>query len=457
MRDHKSLLVIMNKIVKFLFYLKIFFLVSHCSFTNKGGVWDGIDDELRAAKLEAQQKEGKLVKIYSSQNPSLKEILPSQNISLTNSYKNLSWEMSSLNLQNFIGNLYLPKINNNFLKKKIGKNKFNIGSNIQSPLLFNGKLIFNDDTGSIFSVNNMGRILWKKNIYKKVYKKIYKNLSLTIYNKNIYVSDNIGFVYSIKADTGEINWIKNHGIPLKSNLIVFDDKIYVANQDNRILCLTAADGSLIWDIRAVSSFIKTENFIALSVSKKKNIIMLSSFGDLLNINAQNGQIYWSLNVAGSSSFSSDFFQSSEIVIAENNIIFSTSSAIFSINLTNGYVNWQRGISTKNTPVIDGNHIFLVSNDGYFLNINRDSGKIIWSTNILKILKKRKQKTSVTGFILGSGKIYSTTLNGFLIVSSATSGKSEYFKKIAKSIETKPIISNSSLYVLTKKSKILGFN
>ena len=42
-----------------------------------------------------------------------------------------------------------------------------------------------------------GKINWKKNIYKKIYKKIYKNLIFSIYQNNIYVADNIGFIYSI--------------------------------------------------------------------------------------------------------------------------------------------------------------------------------------------------------------------------------------------------------------------
>ena len=33
--------------------------------------------------------------------------------------------------------------------------------------------------------------------------------------------------------------------------------------------------------------------------------------------------------------------------------------------------------------------------------NIDTGKIISSTNILKILKKRRQKTKISGFIMGS--------------------------------------------------------
>ena len=35
--------------------------------------------------------------------------------------------------------------------------------------------------------------------------------------------------------------------------------------------------------------------------------------------------------------------------------------------------------------------------------------------------------------MGSGKIYATTLNGYLIVCSAVSGNIEYFKKIGDQI------------------------
>ena len=90
-------------------------------------------------------------------------------------------------------------------------------------------------------------------------------------------------------------------------------------------------------------------------------------------------------------------------------------------------------------------------------MNKDTGKIISSNNILKILKRKKQTTKITGFVMGSGKIYSVTLNGYLIVSSATSGKVESFKKIGDSIISAPIINNGKFYILTKNSRILGLN
>jgi outer membrane protein assembly factor BamB len=366
--------------------------------------------------------------------------------------------MSGLNLQNFIGNMYLPTIDNQFLKKKVGKNKFSILKIASSPLISGDNIIFGDDTGTIFNINKNGKIKWKKNVYKKVYKKIYKNLTFFIYKNKIYISDNIGFIYSIDLYNGKLIWIKNHGIPLKSKIKVFGDKIFIINQDNRLLCLDLKDGSIIWDLRSISTFIKSQHLLGLTISKEGEIIILTSSSDLIKIDSNSGGIYWSLNITGTTSPSAtDFFKSSDIVINNNDVIFSTSSSIFSFNLNTGYLNWSKNIYSTNTPIIDGNYIFSVTNNGYFVNIDRKSGDIIWSTNILKILKKKKRKTLVTGFILGSDKIYATTLNGFIIVCSANSGKIEYIKKIGDSIISPPIISNGSLYILTEESRIIGFN
>ena len=450
----------MIKKVKYLIFFLIFILFASCSFDNKSGIWSGGEKaKKKVSKLEKQQRRViDVVKVYTSETFFSKEIPAVKSVNLTKPKTNSFWKMSGLNLQNFVGNIYLSGIDNNFLKKKIGKNKFSISQVMASPLVFNDNIIFADDTGTIFSINQRGKINWKKNIYKKIYKKIYKHLSFSIYKDKIYIADNIGFIYVISSGSGKLIWLKNYEVPIKSNIKIFDNKIFVINQDNRLLCLDIEKGSKIWDVRSISSFIKSQNFLALAISKEGDLITLNSSGDLLKVKANNGQVDWSLNTTSpTAALDNVFFKSSEIVISDNDIIFSASSLIFSVNLSNGYLNWQMDIGSKNTPIIDGNNIFLISDNGYYVNLDRNSGKIIWSTNILKILKKKKQMTQITGFIMGSGKIYATTLNGYLIVCSAVSGNVEYFKKIGDPITRAPIIYDGSLYILTENSRILGFN
>ena len=449
----------MNKKKNLIFFL-IFILLVNCSFDNKTGIWSGSKKEKRRiSELEKEQKQTKVVDyIYSSKSVYSKEISLTKKISISNPRKNLSWKMSSLNQQNFLGNIYLSGIYNIFLKKKIGKNKFPISKIISSPLVFENNIIFSDNNGTIFNINQNGEINWKKNIYKKIYKKVYKNLVFSIYQNNIYVADNIGFIYSIGLNNGKLVWIKNHGIPIKSNIKIYKNKIFLINQDNRILCFNTKNGSKIWDIRSVPSFIKLQNFLSSAISKQGDVIAINSSGDLFKVNANNGKIDWSLNTLESTlAHATDFFKSSEIVIIDDNIIFSAKSSIFSYNLNTGYTNWRQEVSSIGAPIIDGKNIFILTDNGYFVIIDKDTGIIISSTNILKILKKKKQKTKITGFIMGSGKIYSVTSNGYLIVSSPVSGKVEYFKKIGDPVTSAPIINNGKLYILTKNSRIYGFD
>ena len=449
----------MSKKKNLIFFL-IFIFAASCSFDSKTGIWTGDEKERkRVSDLEDEKKRTlNTVNIYSSERIYSKEVSLSKNISLSNPKKNLAWKMNSLNHQNFLGNIYLSGIDNIFLKKKIGKNKFSKSEVISSPLIFEDNIIFSDDKGTIFSVYQNGEINWKKNIYNKIYKKINKSLVFTIYEKNIYIADNIGFIYSIDLSSGKIIWIKNHGIPIKSNIKIYKDKIFLINQDNRIFCLNIKNGSKIWDLRSVPSFIKLQNFLSTAITKEGDIVTINSSGDLLKVNSIDGRVNWALSTLESTlAHATDFFNSSKIVISDGNIFFSSKSTFFSYNLNSGQNNWRQKVSSIGAPIIDGKNIFVVTNNGFFVILDKDTGKIISSVNILKILKKKQQTTRITGFIMGSGKIYSVTSNGYLIVSSPISGKVEFFRKIGDPVISSPIINNGKLYILTKNSRILGFN
>ena len=438
----------------------VLLLSSNCSFDNKTGIWGDTKEERKlASEIEERQKEIlEVVKIYSTENEKLEEISLKKNIVISSPKKNKSWITSGLNNENLVGNIHLSSTANIFLKKKIGKNKFSISKNQTNLLSLNDNLLFSDDKGTIFNITLDGKINWKKNIYKKVYKKVYKNLSLVISNNTIYIADNIGLIYAVNFLNGELIWIKNHGIPLKSNIKIFNNKMFLIDQDNRLLSLDIKNGRRLWDVRAISSFIKTQNLLSLALSKDGEVLVVTSSGDLIKVDEKNGDIFWSLNTAQSTlSDATDFFKTSNIILNEGNIFFSSKQTFFSYNLDNGKINWEQKVSAVGTPIIDKNNIFLVTENGFFIIINKKNGKIISSTNILRVLKKKNQITKISAYIMGSGKIYSVTKNGYLIITSANSGKVESYKRLAKSISVSPIISDNKLFILTENSKIIGLN
>ncbi len=447
--------------LKNLFALLIFFLLlCNCSFDSKSGIWgDNQKEKKRISDLEKRQK-GIIVidKIYSSEKIFTKEIAIRKKITLTKSYKNSTWQMSGSNYQNNLGHFFLSNTDEKLIKKKIGKNKNPIPKKNTTLLSYKGNLIFSDDRGIIYNVTKNVKQNWKINIYKKTYKNIYKNLTLSIYEDNLYVADNMGFIYSISLVTKKLLWIKNHGVPFKSNIKVFDNKIYVMDQDNRILCFDTIKGLKIWDLLTISSFIKSQNLFSLALTNSADLLVLNSSADLFKINGKDGSVIYTTNTSGSTLLdASDFFVSSDLVLTKKEIIFSASDTIYSYDINNPIINWETQVSSVSSPIINNGNIFIVTRNGYFVILDQISGEIISSNNILKVLKKKHQETKIVSFIMASGKIYSLTKNGFIIVSSPFSGKVESFKKTGEILNNDPIIYDGNLFIITANAKIIRYN
>ena len=150
-----------------------FVILSNCSFDSKTGIWgDSAKEKKKIADLENKQKEIiKVQKIYSSDFFFSKEVSLSKSISLSKPENNSSWVMPNLNYQNFLGNLYLSGIDNTFLKKKIGKDKFELFQSITPILIVESNIIFSDDNGTIFKINDMAELSGKKTYTKNPIKR----------------------------------------------------------------------------------------------------------------------------------------------------------------------------------------------------------------------------------------------------------------------------------------------
>ena len=120
--DFNFPLLKMIKKNKLIFFLMLI-LLNNCSFDNKTGLWkDSENEKRRISKLEKEQKQIiDTEEIYSSKNIFSKEVVLVRNITLSKPKKNSLWMVSNLNNQNYLGNIYLPNIDNIFLKKKMAK------------------------------------------------------------------------------------------------------------------------------------------------------------------------------------------------------------------------------------------------------------------------------------------------------------------------------------------------
>ena len=448
----------MVKFFKFFVLINCIFLFSACSFQNKGGFFE---DRLKKLEEEIAKKNSKIV--FAHRKEFREEISGNIQQTLSSSVVNKNWTQKNFSPSNYIPNLkYENKKQLIYKSKKIGKNKFDISSLFFEPIIFQNNIFFYDPSGSIYNFSIIEKkLVWKFNFYKKRYKEIPIAIKLKISDENLIISDNLGYLYSLGINSGNLIWAKNYGIPFRSNIKINKDEIFILNQDNKFYTIKKMNGEKNLSLETFPSSIKTKQETNISLDTlRQNIFFLTSSGQLYSLNNITKNLNWLSTISLGSDSGSDLFFSSPIIFKDNKIFFSSSAATYSINANNGYINWQIPFSTYLRPIVSDNFVFLASKDGFLLNLDYQTGKVIWSKSLYKIDKRIKEKKigQIRSLLLISGQILVSTSKGYFFFIDYKNGKILNYTRASKSgFFSNPVLVDKKIYALDKKMRVLVFN
>jgi len=446
----------MNRCFKLIILHLYILIFTSCSFVNTGGVWIDKSKEFEVEKSNSSTQ------IFSEKEIFRKQVNNKTNLVLPSSLTNSSWEEENFFYSNNTPHFNYENKKNLVLKsKKIGKNKFKLFNLNFEPLFDDGNIFFYDTSGNVYKYSIDDRkLIWRFNFYKKKYKRIPIQINLKITSDSLTVVDNLGYAYQLDKKMGKIIWAKNYGIPFRSNIKASSGNIFLLSQDNKFLSISETSGVKLGDLLTKTSFLKTDKKNSISLDKnKKNLYFINSSGELYSINIEKNNINWIFNSNISSKKDSDLFFAAPLVYKDDELIVSTSISTYSLNAITGFLNWELPFSTSVRPVLTQNYIFLVSQDGFILNLDRQNGKVIWSKNIFKNEKIiRADKTgNIVSMLIASNQIFITTAKGYFIFIDYNSGEILEYTKVSKGFFSKPIIADNKIYIIDRHMRILGFN
>ncbi|MDC0396795.1 PQQ-like beta-propeller repeat protein [Candidatus Pelagibacter sp.] len=421
------------------------FFLNHCSLNDKSRIWKKGGD-----KLESQKNFKKIFeedkKIETEFNQELKldllSIIPNSKI---------SDNKNNYGAQKYDG-----------LTIKSGNYKFSKFADVNQlnfkPIFLDDGLIFFDNKGSIIRFNSNQKVLWKTNHYSKSEKKLRPKLNFVLDGENLLVADSIANYYSIDINTGELNWLRNSTYPFNSDIKKYKDKILVVDYKNTLRCFKVNDGSECWSFKTEESFTISNSKFSLIIINDI-VIFSNSIGDITAINIKTGLITWQLPTQSSSIINETYnFKISKLVSDGNSIIFSNNKNEFhSIDVKTGTINWINEINSNITPIITGNLIFTVSNEGYLIVIEKNKGNIIRVTDLFNNYKLKKRKNiKPVGFAIGNTNLYLTNSDGKMIIVDLSLGNVVNIEKISGDFVSKPFIVNENLFVI-RNGSIVQYN
>ncbi len=440
------------KVIKLLGIL--FFLIG-CSFDNRSGIWMS-ENETSSNKDDLFKEFEKI----SSNKEIYNKIIPlttNYNFKIPKIFYNLDWVDIFYSENNNILNFAYNDSNKTFLKSK-KLTRYNINNYI---LAKNNKLILNDQRGNIILYSmKQNKLISKFNFYKKKHKDIKKKLYTIIEKNIIYVADNLGYIYALNINNNKLLWAKNYKIPFRSNLKVKKNKIIVSNQKNKLIFLDKKNGNLLNIIPTEETLIHN-NFINNLSIYNEDILFLNSYGSLYSINIINMKINWFLNLKQSTNLNTtDLFLGNQIVNYKDKIIVSSNDNTYLINALNGSIIETYNFSSALKPIINDNHILLITKNNLILAIDLKTNKIIYSYNVIQkvsnFLNSKKKKINFYEMLQINNKISFFTRNSYKI-DFKINGELENIEKLPAKINSLPIIVNKSILYIDSNNKLAVIN
>ena len=431
----------MNRLL--IFIISLFFL-NNCSLNENSRIWKNKkDNSINPKNIKKIFSEKKIITQF---NQELK--LDLTNVKIKNKIVD---NQNNYGFQNYSGSI--NKVGNYKFSKLDDVNELNF-----KPIFLNDGLIFFDKKGSIIRYDNNQKVLWKKNHYSKLEKKLKPKLNFVLVDQNLLITDSISKYYSVNVNSGELIWSKNNIYPFNSEIKRGKNKIFVVDYKNTLRCYNINDGSECWNLPTEDSFTISSSNFSLIIDGEL-IIFTNSIGDVTAVDIDSGLITWQLPTQSSSIINETYnFKVSKLVSDNESIYFSNNkNEFYSIDVKTGTTNWINEINSNLTPIISGNLIFTVSNEGYLHVIEKNNGNIIRISDLYLDYKIKKRKNvKPIGFAIGDKKLYLTNTDGKMIIVDLNLGKVIGVEKIAGNFTSRPFISNQSLFVI-RNGSIIQYN
>ncbi len=346
-----------------------------------------------------------------------------------------------------------------FKKKKTYKfSKIKQFNSIDKDILFikNNDLIYTDNKGTIFRINENFETLWKVNHYSKKEKKFKPILYTNYIDNSLLVVDTLSNILSIDLDNGELIWKKQSISPFNSNIAIKKNKFIVIDFDNVIRCFSVIDGNEIWNFKTENTFIKSQKKLSVII-KDEIVYSLNTLGDLTALNINDGSLVWQTPTQSNEIFLNAFsLKNSEMIFNNENIYFSNNkNDFFSIDSRTGIVNWKQTVNSSLKSTISENYIFNISEEGYLFVIDAETGNIIRITDVFATFKKRK-KIKPVGFVIAKNKIYLSTDNGRILIINLSNSQTENVIKFNNEKISRPFINNANIFLI-KNNGIIRSN
>jgi outer membrane protein assembly factor BamB len=237
--------------------------------------------------------------------------------------------------------------------------------------------------------------------------------------------------------------------------------LYVMTTDNQIHALNIADGTPIWD-KAAATGPSGVFGVAAPAAGQGTVIAGYSSGELVAYRYENGRDLWS-DALARTSISTQVGTLTDVdadPIIDNGRVYALGQGgrMAAYELVTGQRLWELSLAGISTPVVAGEWLFTLTDDGRLLAIARTTGRVRWVTQLEHWKNPKKETGPIfwTGPVLANNRLWIANTEGIVLSADVTNGATAEFADLNNSVSVPPIVANRTLYILDDSGRITAW-
>ncbi len=350
------------------------------------------------------------------------------------------------------------------------------GFQATAPIVAEGRIFTIDGNANLQarSTSNISDMLWETKLVegeKSKGKKTYAGKIISMFGEKadflggslsyslgkVYVSTRRGFLMSVDAASGQVDWSQYYKAQIRSTPVVRDGIVMFVTSDNRTIAVDSKDGSEKWVHQGAMERAKVLASPA-PVIAGSNIIVTYSSGEIYSLNISNGSEEWGVapSRAAFGSLSPMFSDISQNPVLHNNVLYVVSSegTLSAVNMSGAQLWSFEGESISTAPWAVNDILFTTTRFGRLLAISARTGKLLWKANMANPEDIREDNLLFSGVVMAGGKLYSVDNQGTLYAYSPKDGSSEGSLGVDSGIFSSPIVAEGRMYMVTSSANLV---
>lgn len=386
-------------------------------------------------------------------------------VKLPRASENMQWSQTGGNSAHLVGHIRAGGNLDEIWNTSFGEGSSKRNVLVATPIVADG-LVFTVDAEGLVSAFSLqdGENIWEKELEPENEEAAEASISgggIAFYDGKVFVTTGFGWVFALDAKDGKLLWQQDIGAPIRIAPTINDELVIIQTLDNGIYALKIADGSRLWKDKLEAESTIMIGGAAPAYSPEKDLVVAAfSNGQIQAYKASTGTPLWAeWLVPGSTTESiADITSVKASPVIDNDKVFAVgyNAPLVAIDIRTGVKLWQKEIAASSLPWVAGNFVFVLTNDGDLAALDKQNGKIIWSTIIPYAGGEEQVGIFTSGPVLANDALLVASSNGKLFSVSPYNGRILGVADVEEGIESTPIVAGETLLLTTKDAEIVAY-